>query len=338
MKELGWDDLRIALVIREAGSPVGAARRLGVNATTVLRRLDLLEGHLGTRLFERDRQGYVPTDAGSLVLERARFMHDQADEIERQVLGHDRELSGFLRVATAFAVMDHLLPKPLADFALAFPGIEVEVVENSVLQGLRRRDPAIDHGSAKVDADVAIRMTTRVDERLVGRQVGMSRSRVYALRGAPALPQKISPLQTLVREAPWVAFEKDSIRRQHDAWMQRELASAKVRVRVDTFTALSAMISTGVGIGVLPTFVEKTHPELVPVSSIIEELAIPIWILTHPDLRYTARVRAFMQHVGDSLAQRLERAGGGHQDVRRLRVATALSDNSSAKSMAESVH
>ena len=100
------------------------ARRasLGVNHTTVLRRLDALEAHLGSRLFDRQRSGYQPTEAGLALLEQARHMAARADEIERQVLGRDRELTGALRVTTAFVVMDHLLPQPLADFARAYPG------------------------------------------------------------------------------------------------------------------------------------------------------------------------------------------------------------------------
>lgn len=334
MKEIVWNDLHIAVAIGEAGSPTEAARQLGVNATTVLRRLDLLEHHLGTRLFDRGRLGYTPTDAGFLVLERARFMHDQADEIERQVLGQDRKLGGPLRVATAFVIMDHLLPQPLADFARAFPEIQVEVVESSVLQDLQRHNSSDQRGE-RADADVAIRMTARVDERLVGRQVGMSRSRVYALRGAASLPQRVTPLQTLVREAPWIAFENDSIRRQHDVWMHRELATAQVRVRVDTFTALAAMLSTGVGIGVLPSCVAETHPEFVPVSAIIEELTIPVWILSHPDLRYTARVRAFVQHVGNSLAQRLKAIEARDRGVSRHRAGTVASDHASTTPQAD---
>ena len=111
---------------------------LGVNTTTVLRRLDALEARLGARLFERSRQGYVPTESGALLLEQARRMADQADEIERRIQGRDRELTGQLRVTTAFVVMEHLLPEPLAAFARDFPGIEVEVLENAfavVLEG-----------------------------------------------------------------------------------------------------------------------------------------------------------------------------------------------------------
>lgn len=83
------------------------------------------------------------------------------------------------------------------------------------------------------------------------------------------------------------------------------MEQANVKVRVDIFNATAAMLRTGIGIGLLPTFMEAAHPELVAVSEPIPELAAPIWMLTHPDLRQTARVRAFMQHVGDALAEHL---------------------------------
>jgi DNA-binding transcriptional LysR family regulator len=305
MDEFDWSDLRYALAIGTAGSLAGAARQLGVNHTTVLRRLDALEQHLDARLFERLRNGYQPTEAGLAVLEQARRMADRADEIERLVLGRDRELTGPLRVTTAFVVMEHLLPKPLADFARAFPQIEVEVVENAFLIDLSRRHADQAQGWAGLEADVALRLSTNVAEHLVGRQLGMTQCRVYALRGAPGLPQGITPLAELVREAPWIAFERDARARVYDHWMREQLAHADVRIRVDIFNAMAAVMQTGVAVGVLPTFMEAKHPELVAVSEVIPELSVPVWMLTHPDLRRTARVRAFMQHVGDALAQRL---------------------------------
>ena len=108
MPDLDWSDLRFALAIGRQGSPGAAARELGVNATTVQRRLEALELHLGARLFDRSRRGYQPTEAGALVIDQARRMADQAEEIERQVLGRDRELGGVLRVATAFVVMEQI--------------------------------------------------------------------------------------------------------------------------------------------------------------------------------------------------------------------------------------
>jgi molybdate transport repressor ModE-like protein len=308
MPAIDWDDVRYALAIGAAGSLAGAARTLGVNHTTVLRRLDALEAVLGSRLFERQRGGYQPTEAGRALLAQARHMAARADEIERQVLGQDRELTGALRVTTAFVVMEHLLPQPLADFARGYPGIEVEVVENAFLVDLASRHTDTDQGWTRREADVAVRLSGQVAEHLVGRTVGITHCRVYALRGAADLPQQVTPLAVLTREAPWVAFERDAASRVYDQWLHAHLAHANVRVRVDIFNAKAAMLRTGIGVGVLPTFMEAKHPELVAVSEPIPELSQPVWMLTHPDLRETARVRAFMQFVGDRLAQQLRAA------------------------------
>lgn len=308
MPALDWSDLRYALAIGHTGSLGAAARDLGVNHSTVLRRLDALEARLGARLFERQRQGYSPTEAGALVLEQARRMADQADEIERRVMGRDRELEGPLRVTTAFVVMEHLLPAPLASFARAYPRIEVEVMENASLVDLARRRNESSQAWTYREADVALRLSAQVAEHLVGRPLGPAACRVYALRGATDLPQSITPLATLCRDAPWVAFERDAQSRVYDRWMRRMLAQAHVRVRVDIFNAMAAMLRTGIGVGILPSFMEARHPELIAVSDPIPELEVPVWMLTHPDLRETARVRAFLQHVGDALAERLRAA------------------------------
>jgi DNA-binding transcriptional LysR family regulator len=309
MAELDWSDLRHALAVAEAGSLAGAARQLGVNHTTVLRRLDALESRLGARLFDRQRSGYLPTDAGQAVLAHARQMADRVDEIERQVMGRDRALTGLLRVTTAFVIMEHLLPEPLAAFAREHPGIEVEVTENAFLVDLSQRRPDVASRSlAQREADVALRLSSQVADHLLGRRLGLTQCRVYARRGAEGLPQQVQPLAALVRDAPWVAFEHDQQNRIYDRWMRAQIQASRVRVRVDIFNATAAMLGTGIGVGLLPTFMEAKHPDLVPVSDPIPELAAPIWMLTHPDLRQTARVRAFVQHVGDALTQRL-RAG-----------------------------
>lgn len=305
MPSLDWSDLRHALAVGRLGSVAAAARQLGVNATTVQRRLDALERQLGARLFDRSRGSWRPTDAGVLVLEQARRMADQAEEIERRVLGRDRELTGPLRLTTAFVVMEHLLPQPLADFARAYPGIEVEVAENAFLVDLARRPADAVPSLSQMQADVALRLSTNVAEHLVGRQLGLTHCRVYALRGAPELPQRVLPLAELLQAAPWVAFERDTSHRVYDRWMREHLDQARVRVRVDIFNAVAALLRTGVGVGLLPTFMQARHPELIPVSDVIAELSVPVWMLTHPDLRGTARVQAFMRFVGDALAARL---------------------------------
>ncbi len=308
MSELDWSDLRYALAVGNTGGLAAAARQLDVNHTTVLRRLDALEARLGARLFERSRHGYQPTEAGALVLDQARRMADQADEIERRVAGRDLELVGLLRVTTAFVVMEHLLPQPLADFARAYPGIEVEVVENAFLVDLSRRHADESASWARREADVALRLSVQVAEHLVGRPLGDTHCRVYAKRGAPGLPQSVLPLTALLQGVPWVAFERDSQSRVYDQWLRQHVPPGSVRLRVDIFNAVAAMLRTGLAVGILPTFMAAHLPELVAVSDVIPELTVPVWMLTHPDLRQTARVRAFMQHVGDAVAARLAEA------------------------------
>lgn len=291
MGSIDWDDLRVALAVAEAGSLAGAARALNVNHTTALRRLDALEARLRTRLFDRQRSGYVPTEAGELLAEEARAIAPRVSDIERRLLGRDLRLTGGVRLTTAFVTMGYLLPEPLAQFARAHPGIEVEVAESSALLDLSRRQ-----------ADVAIRISRQVPEHWVGRTLGTVQYRVYARRGASGLPQRKTPLPALLAKAPWIAFEREAPANSFGRWMQRNIPPEQVRLRVDFFNSMATMLRTGLGIGILPSFAAACEPDLVAVSAPVEALATPLWILTHPDLRRTARIQAFMQLVGDSLA------------------------------------
>ncbi|WP_280153368.1 LysR family transcriptional regulator [Piscinibacter sp. XHJ-5] len=294
---MDWDDLRVALAVAEAGSLAGAARALNVNHTTALRRLDALEARLRTRLFDRRRGGYVPTEAGEMVADEARAVAPRIDDLERRLLGRDLRLTGSVRVTTAFVTMAYLLPRPLAEFALRHPGIEVEVAESAALLDLSRRQ-----------ADVALRLSRQVPEHWVGRTLGTAQYRVYARRGAAGLPQRRTPLPALLANAPWISFEREPSNR-YGRWMLEHIPAQQVRLRVDMFNSVVAMLRTGLGVGVLPTFVAAHEPQLVAVSATIEALSTPLWVLTHPDLRRTARIQAFMQVLGDAVARDLKEAG-----------------------------
>lgn len=292
-----WDDLRYALAIVEAGSLNGAAQRLQVRHSTVLRRLDALELRLGARLFERRRQGYRPTEAGELLAAQARAMAPGVAELQRRILGRDLQLRGQLRLTCAFLATLYLLPVPLAAFARSHPGIQVEISENSAVVDLSRRD-----------ADVALRMSASVPEHLVGRELGRLRMRVYARRGAPGLPQAIRPVAELCREHPWIGYDSERRQRFFDRWMLENVPPERVVMRLDLLHPAVAMARTGLGLALLPTLVEAHEPDLLPVSEVLDEVGTPIWLLTHADLRHTARVRAFMQEVGAGVQRLLEGA------------------------------
>src|SRR5438270_13236118 len=96
-----WDDLRVVLAIARAGSLGGAATRLGINQSTVFRRINRLEAELAVRLFERLPAGYVPTAAGERLLVTAQRMEDEALALDRAISGNDCQLTGVLRVTSS---------------------------------------------------------------------------------------------------------------------------------------------------------------------------------------------------------------------------------------------
>ena len=295
MSGMNWDDLRFVAVVADTGSLAAAARQLRVTLSTAMRRLDQIEAGLGTRLFERHRKGYALTDAGELLVREAKLMAPRIDEVERQLQGRDLRLKGTVRLTTAFATVSYLLAQSLADFAHAHPGISVDVCESSALLDLSRRE-----------ADVALRFSREPPDHWVGRQLGVVQYRAYAKRGAPGLPQARTPLEALLAMSPWIEFGGSDNRCSR--WMRSHLPPHQVRFRVDTFGSMVALLRSGAGIGVLPAYVAAGEPELVAVSNDIEELANPAWLLTHPDLRRTARIQAFMRFVGDAVTKRLRAA------------------------------
>ena len=294
LTRLDWDDLRFVLAVAEGGSLNGGAALLKVRHSTVLRRLDALEQRLQVRLFERLRQGYQPTEAGELIVEQARLMRPGIDALQRRILGRDLQLSGQVRLSTSYIVMAYLLPPLLAGFARAHPAIEVEVTQAAAMVDLSRRD-----------ADVALRSAFQVPDHLVGREVGVLRYRAYAARGAPDLPQALTPLDELCRSARWLAFEQGRSARVTDRWMNAEVDDARVVLRVDQFPAMVAMLRTGLGVGLLPSFAGEAEAGLIAVSEEIAALRTPLWLLTHPDLRGAARIRRLMQHLAEGLAPAL---------------------------------
>ncbi len=294
---LDWDDLRFVLAVGDGGSLNAGATRLGVRHSTVLRRLDALEARLGTRLFERHRRGYSPTEAGELMVAQAARMAPDIEALRRQILGRDVQLSGSVRLNCAFVAMQYLLPGPLASFARLHPGITVELREAAGLVDLTRRD-----------ADVALRLSSQVPDFWIGRQVAEIDFRAYALAGAAHLPQAVQALVRLCQQAPWIGFEQGQDARFFERWMNTHVPAQRVVFRLDLFHAMVAMLHTGLGVGLLPCFVGEREPRLVAVSEKIAALRTPLWLLSHPDLRGTARVARFVQHLADGLAHALTNA------------------------------
>lgn len=289
MAAMDWEDLRYVLAVGREGSLAGAARSLAVNHTTVLRRLAAFESRLGVRLFERLSTGYMPTAAGEELIESARHIEATVLGVERKLAGRDLQLSGPLRITTTDTLMASVLPRTLAEFRAAYPGIAIEIFVSNTMFNLSKRD-----------ADVAIRPAPNPPETLVGRRTGSIAFGVYAasdyLARTPASPGSW-------RNHPWLAPE-DSLRTSVVAqWLHAELPDVAIAARANTFVALRDLAAAGLGLAVLPCYLGELSPGLVRVGAPVKAMRSALWVLTHEDLRRTARVHAFIEFTAKAFAR-----------------------------------
>jgi DNA-binding transcriptional LysR family regulator len=294
--QLAWTDFHIVLAIARHGSVARAWGALGMTHSTLLRKLDHIEHRLKTRLFERARGRYTPTAAGAAIVQAASTFEPIAVAAETQVKGQDLRPSGEVRVSAAPVVIEYLLAPVLAQFGSAFPQIQIELAASREHASLRRRE-----------ADVAIRIADTVTDWLIGRKLATLQFKVYGPRaGRGRAPAR--ELAELVRERRWIGFERDSPDLKFDRWLAREVPESSVVLRVDNFSHAATMVRSGLGIAVLPMFVESHLPELRPLTAPIAALRTPLWLITHPELKDTTRVKVLMRAFGPALANAVEAA------------------------------
>ena len=294
MQNLDWDDLRVFLAVARSRTLSGAARKLGVNQTTVTRRLEALEARLGARLFDRSTAGVNPTTAAAEVVAVAERVEEYVSSIERQIAGQDMRLTGELRVTT-IDMCAYYDVELFEAFAKRYPQIELELSVGYFPRNLTRRE-----------ADVAIRWTDRPPEHLVGHQVATAE---YAIYAATSLLERCSD-RTELDKYPWIDWDIANNARVTALWMRKHIPPTQVVCRYDMALALHAAIRSGMGVGFMPCAYGDADPLLKRIRPIEPDFGIDIWLLTHPDLRSTARVRAFMEHASAYFASHRKRFAG----------------------------
>jgi len=291
---LDWDDLRYFLAVARSGSVSAAARGLRVHHATVSRRLHAFEQRVGARLFDRLPGGWVTTAAGEETRLAALRVEDEMQALDRRVLAQDAELSGRLRVALADSAAYALLPE-LRAFSLAYPQIELELTVANRLTNLTRRE-----------ADVAIRVTRAPAEHLVGRKVGTV---VFALYGSNEYLDARTDAADLEQHA-WLGWDESLAELEPARWMRENAAHARVVACFDSVLLAYHAVREGFGICLLPCALADRDATLRRVE---QQLLVPcgeMWLLTHPDLRRTARVHRFIQFMSEAMAATRDRREG----------------------------
>lgn len=286
-----WDDVRIFLAIADQGSLAGAARQLRVNHSTVFRRLNAIEDDLKVRLFERLPRGYVLTAAGEDMLESARRVEADIADIERHIVGREVQLRGSVRVTTTEAVADAYLTRAIVDFCERYPEIVVELVVGYQVYDLSKRE-----------ADIAIRPGLRPPEHLIARKLARLRWALYASdayterHGAPASTAQLGGHR-------FIAFSDQVVAGLSFGWARELARDGEIVFLSNNLLVQREAAVAGLGLAALPTYVGDQSPRLRRLITLGDDMALDLWLLTHPDLRNTARIKAFNDFIVQAVAR-----------------------------------
>ncbi len=293
-RALEWNDLAVILAICRAESLSGAARTLGQNHSTVFRKINAIEGKTGVRFFERYPHGYFMTDAGELAMRYAERIENEFHALGREVLGQDMRLQGRVRVTCSEGIATHIVPGIAAAFCRINPEVSIDLVAGAESLDLTRGE-----------AEVAIRATPKPPETSFGRKVCDFR---FALYSSPRYLERNG--KTPLPERAWCLLDGTIAWLVPMIWKQREHAERRTAFKSRSTLAVLNAAAEGMGMTLLPCYLADADDRLVRVSDTIAHLDMELWILTHPDLRHTARVRALMAFLSESLTRQKDLFAG----------------------------
>lgn len=273
MHKLNWDDLRFVLAVADTGSVNAAAKVLGVNHATVLRRIASFEESCGGPVFERDRSGYRLRPNRAPVIEAARLAAQHVNSAEALMQGNPNQIGKILRITSTdtfcHTVLSWIYP------ALArrvFPDRLSYLCSNAHLD------------MARLHADVALRPAMLLPDDLVGRKLTDMRFSVYAKAGGRERQGWLGMSGALERAGP-------------AQWLVREINPSEIVGNADSFCLLAQMVAKSNAQAILPCLLGDASPDLVRVDSVAPDFMVPVWIACHRDLAGSERLQRLMDSM-----------------------------------------
>jgi len=287
-----WNDLKAFLAVARGGSTLAASKALGVNQTTVARRIESLENDLGFKLFERGQTGSRLTEAGQTLIADAELVERAAIRFANQAAGQMRGVSGALRLTTNELVANTMVIPGLVEFRKVHPDVQVDLV-------ITDRSLDLENG----EADLAIRTTQAlavsdlVARKICDHDMALYCSRDYAARrGAPSSPADL-------RDHDLIDVATELGEMPAASWMMRHSGGKVPVTRSNSMSSLVHAVKAGLGIGALPCTIGDPDRDLVRCSEPIEEARVSSWIVTRRELKDIPRVRAFIDFMAPYLQQ-----------------------------------
>jgi DNA-binding transcriptional LysR family regulator len=280
-----WNDLKYFLAVARHQSTIAAGKALGLSQSTVHRRLAELERRLGRQLVTRHTSGYRLAEFGQTLLPYAERVETAIADLETQVAGATRNLSGVIRMTCPEPILQRIAQAQLMDrFHARHPGLRVEFVTSDRYLDL-----------TKGEADVALR-SGDTDDELVGRKIADSLWAVYASREYVRRHGKPDRLEDLSQHL-LVGLDESMSKHRTAMWLKNVAPNATMSARNNSVLGLLASVKSGVGVGPLPTALGDAEADLLRLMGPIPELTRSWRLLTHPDLRRAPRIAAFFDFI-----------------------------------------
>lgn len=276
---MDWDDLRIFLAVARARKVAPAARSLGVDATTIGRRLTRLSGDLGAPLFETIGGERRLTARGEALLAHAETIESAAMAAIGEVAGDARNLAGQVRLSVAEGFASWVLAPAIPAFHRDNPDIRLDLVAASGFLNPSKRE-----------ADMAVMLARPRTGRLVAAKLGDYRLGLYAARAYLADHSAPLRLDDLGRHS-LVGYVPEFIYAPELDYLGEIGSGLEARLRSTSINVQHRMVAAGAGIGVLPGFIGDRDPSLAPVLP-GTGISRSFWLVTHSDVRRLARIEA----------------------------------------------
>ncbi len=282
---MNWDDARVFLAVCRESTLRGAARVLGVDQATVGRRVTALEKSLSATLFLRTSEGYALTAVGEAALQAVEKMEVSALELERQIQGLDDRLTGTVRVSTTDSLaIDFLIPA-IARLHGKHPDVRVQLDASTQMISLAKRE-----------ADIAVRNARPDNPDLIARRIARWPVGLFASQGyvdAHGVPEPGSAFEghDLVVYQPYLASNKEM------TLVSEPLARGRIVSSLGSGLLVRRSIAAGIGIGEIPVYMGERDGLVRLWPERTRPVPYDVWLVTHADLRHTARVRVVIDEI-----------------------------------------
>jgi len=281
---INWNDVRFVLAIVREGTLSAAGRSLGVDQTTVTRRLAALEEGLNARLFDRRDGRLIPTPAGEEVITRAERAEVELAALERDVAGRDTKPGGLVRLTSVPTLSNRLLAPRVGGLFETYPDIELDLIAEPATLSVTRRE-----------ADIALRLARPTEDGMIARRLG-------AIRYAPYAGKEAAGRDGL----PWITYEESFAAIPQAKWIAREGKVPLSPLRVNDGEPILQAVLAGLGQTLLPVFIGKEEPALTRLSDPVASR--DVWLVVHPHVRRSARIDAVVGWI-DGIFAALKKEG-----------------------------